>query len=112
MITVVALEGYRICGFAMLAMERQRMFEPRRGHLLPIGIFPQHQRKGIGRALLEHMEEVARQYGSSEMRLWTAVDNEPALCFFEKTGYQIIGSEDFYYPKGLAALALSKELVP
>ena len=111
-ITVVALERENRCGFAMLAMERQRVFEPRRGHLLAIGVFPQHQRKGIGRALLEHMEEVARQYGSSEMRLWTAVDNEPALCFFEKTGYQIIGSEDFYYPKGLAALALSKELVP
>jgi ribosomal protein S18 acetylase RimI-like enzyme len=111
-ITVVALERESRCGFAMLAMERQRMFEPRRGHLLAIGIFPQHQRKGIGRTLLEHMEEVARQYGSNEMRLWTAVDNEQALSFFEKTGFQIIGSEDFYYPKGQAALALSKELFP
>ena len=110
-ITVVALERERRCGFAMLALEKQRMFEPRRGHLLAIGIYPEYQRKGIGRALLEHMEEVARQYGLTEMRLWTAVDNEQALSFFEKTGFQIIGSKDFYYPNGQAALALSKELV-
>ena len=111
-ITVVATEKQRRYGFAMLIMEKQRMFEPRRGHLLAIGIFPQHQREGIGRALLGHMEEVARQYGSTEMRLWTAIDNEPALSFFEKAGFLIIGSKNFYYPNGQAALALSKELVP
>ena len=111
-ITVVALEKERPCGFAMLVMERQRMFESRRGHLLAIGVLPQHQREGIGRALLEHIEEVTRQYGSTEMRLWTAVDNEQALSFFEKAGYQIIGSKNSYYPNGQDALALSKKLVP
>lgn len=110
-ITVVAAEKGRRWGFAMLALERQRMFGPRRGHLLAIGVFPQHQREGIGGALLEYMAKVARKYGSTEMRLWTAVDNEQALCFFEKAGFHIIGSEDYYYPKGQAALALSKELV-
>ena len=109
-ITVVALEGYRICGFAMLAMERQRMFESRQGHLLAIGVSPQHQGKGFGSALLKHMEEVALKYGSTEMRLWTAVENRQALSFFEKCGFKIIGSDDYYYPKGQAALALSKKL--
>lgn len=111
-ITVVAVEKDSRWGFAMLALERHRMFEPRQGHLLAIGVFPQHQRKGIGGALLEYMAQIARRYGSTEMRLWTAVDNEQALSFFEKAGFQIIGSEDYYYPKGQAALALSKELVP
>lgn len=110
-ITVVAVEEDTRWGFAMLALERQRMFGPRRGHLLAIGVFPQHQRKGIGGALLEYMAQIARNYGSTEMRLWTAVDNEQALSFFEKAGFQIIGSENYYYPKGQAALALSKELV-
>ena len=109
-ITVVTLERKSRLGFAMLAMERQRMFEPRHGHLLAIGVLREHQRQGIGRALLEHMEEVARQYGSTEMRLWTAVDNEQALSFFKRTGFQIIGSREFYYPNGQAALSLSKEL--
>jgi ribosomal-protein-alanine N-acetyltransferase len=111
-ITVIIAAGADPLGFAMVTLDREKWFEPRRGHLLAIGVFPQHQRKGIGRALLEHMEEVARQYGSTEMRLWTAVDNEQALSFFKKTGFHIIGSEDYYYPNGQAALALSKELVP
>ena len=111
-ITVVALERDRLWGFAMLAMERQRMFESRQGHLLAIGVFPQHQRKGMGSALLKHMEEVALKYGSTEMRLWTAAENRQALSFFEKCGFKIIGSDDYYYPKGQAALALSKKLTP
>ena len=111
-ITVIITAGADPLGFAMVTLEREKWLEPRRRHLLAIGVLPKHQRKGIGTALLEHMEEVARQYGSTEMRLWTAVDNEQALSFFKKTGFQIIGSEDYYYPNGQAALALSKELVP
>jgi ribosomal protein S18 acetylase RimI-like enzyme len=44
------------------------------------------------------------------MLLWTAVDNQQALSFFQNAGFHIVGSEDRYYPKGQAALALSKKL--
>jgi [ribosomal protein S18]-alanine N-acetyltransferase len=109
-ITVIIAAGADPLGFAMVTLEREKWFEPRRGHLLAIGVFPEHQRKRIGTALLEHMEEIARKYGVEEMLLWTAVDNQQALSFFQNAGFHIVGSEDRYYPRGQAALALSKKL--
>ena len=108
--TVIITAGADPLGFAMVTLEREKWFEPRRAHLLAIGVFPKLQRKGIGTALLKHMEEIARQYGVKEILLWTAVDNQQALSFFQNVGFQIVGSEDRYYPRGQAALALSKRL--
>lgn len=108
--TVIILTGADPLGFAMVTLEREKWFEPRRAHLLAIGVFPEEQRKGIGTALLNHVEEIAWSYGVEEMLLWTAVDNQQALSFFQNTGYHIVGSKKRYYPKGQAALALAKEL--
>lgn len=109
-ITVIILTGADPLGFAMLTLEREKWFEPKRAHLLAIGVFPEEQRKGIGTALLNHIEEVARSYGVEEMLLWTAVDNQQALSFFQNAGFHIVGSSKRYYPKGQAALALAKKL--
>ena len=110
-ITVIIIAaGADPLGFAIVTLEREKWFEPRRGHLLAIGVFPEHQRKRIGTVLLEHMEEIARKYGVEEMLLWTAVDNQQALSFFQNAGFHIVGSEDCYYPRGQAALVLSKKL--
>ena len=109
-ITVVITAGADPLGFAMVTIERVKWLESRRAHLLAIGVFPKQQRKGIGTALLKHIEEIARKYGVEEMLLWTAVDNQQALSFFQNAGFQTVGSEDHYYPRGQAALALSKKL--
>ena len=109
-ITEVIMEKNNTVGFAMLVLDRQKVFGSRAAHLLAIGISPEHQKRGVGRALLEHMEEVARKYNAVEMNLWTAVDNEPALSFFQKAGFEIKRFESYYYPKGQAALAMSKGL--
>ena len=108
--TVIISAGPEPLGFAMVTLEREKWFEPRQAHLLAIGVFPKQQRKGIGSALLEHTEEIASKYGVEEMLLWTAVDNQQALSFFQNAGFHIVGSEDHYYPRGQAALALAKKL--
>jgi ribosomal-protein-alanine N-acetyltransferase len=109
-LTVIIAAGAEPQGFAMVTLERERWFEPRRAHLLAIGIYPAQQRKGIGSALLAHMEEMARRYGAEEMLLWTAVENRQALSFFENAGFDVVGSKDRYYPRGQSALALAKKL--
>ena len=109
-ITEVIMDENYTLGFAMLVLDRQKLLGARAAHLLAIGILPEHQRRGVGRALLGHMEEVARKYNAVEMNLWTAVDNEPALSFFQKAGFEIKRFESYYYPKGQAALAMSKKL--
>jgi ribosomal protein S18 acetylase RimI-like enzyme len=109
-ITEIIMEKSDTLGFAMLALEGQRVFGFRAAHLLAIGILLKHQRRGVGASLLEHMEGIARKYNAVEMNLWTAVDNEPALSFFQKAGFKIRRFENGYYPKGQAALSLSKRL--
>jgi ribosomal protein S18 acetylase RimI-like enzyme len=109
-ITVVVTDKTDPLGFAMLAIERRG--EPSRGHLLAIGVFPEHQRRGMGSALLGHMEDLARKYDLREVYLWTAKDNLQALSFFQKNGFKIIGSEKDYYPRGQPALAMVKKIDP
>jgi ribosomal protein S18 acetylase RimI-like enzyme len=108
--TVVITAGVDPLGFAMVTLEREKWFELRRAHLLAIGVLPKQQRKGIGTALLEHMEEIARKYGVEEMLLWTADDNQQALSFFQNADFRVVRSEDHYYPRGQAAMALLKKL--
>ena len=109
-ITEVIIEKSDPLGFAMLVLERKKVFGFREAHLLAIGILLEHQRRGVGSALLEHMEEIARKYNAVEMNLWTAVDNESAFSFFQKAGFKIKRFENYYYPKGQAALSMSKRL--
>jgi len=111
-ITEMIREGGEPLGFAMLALARQTPFEARRAHLLAISVSPAHQRKGVGSAMLNHMEALAREYGVVEMHLWTADDNLPAISLFQQASFEITGSEDRYYPKGQRALAMCKRLEP
>ena len=109
-ITEVISKNNNSLGFAMLVLDRKKVFGSRAAHLLAIGILPEHQRRGVGKALLKHMEEVARKYNAVEMNLWTAVDNEAALSFFQQAGFEIKRFESYYYPRGQAALAMTKGL--
>ena len=107
--TEIIMDAANPLGFAMLALEKQKPLGPRSAHLLAIAVSPEHQRRGVGSALIDHMEVIAGKYGISELRLWTAHDNSQALSFFLKAGYKIIGSEGHYYPKGQSAFTLSKK---
>jgi GNAT superfamily N-acetyltransferase len=53
-------------------------------------VLPSHRRRGVGRALLEHVARlaVARDYGRLE---WSALDwNEPALAFYRGLGARVL----------------------
>ena len=46
------------------------------------------QRSGIGSALLEHVESMARDAGASQVRLSVTNDNFPAMRFCQLRGYK------------------------
>jgi GNAT superfamily N-acetyltransferase len=51
-----------------------------------IYVRPEHRRGGIGRAVMEHLAQLALQRGHVRLE-WVALDwNEPALNFYEKLG--------------------------
>lgn len=45
------------------------------------------RRRGVASALLAHVEGLLWKCGTSEVALWAATDNEPALQLYEKRGY-------------------------
>ena len=77
---VCAYDGGRLVGFVKLAWDG--------GHhafVLDTTVHPDHQRKGIGRRLVERVAEIARQSGVE----WLHVDYEPALeGFYARCGFQ------------------------
>jgi GNAT superfamily N-acetyltransferase len=62
-------------------------FECRSGIWLEdVYVRPEHRRGGIGRAVMEHLAQLARQRGHVRLE-WVALDwNEPALSFYEGLG--------------------------
>jgi ribosomal-protein-alanine acetyltransferase len=67
-------------------------------HLLDIGVAPQRQRGGLGRALLAFLENEARQAGMQRMLLEVRPSNTQALAFYGQAGFVEIGRRRGYYP--------------
>ncbi len=52
-------------------------------------VLPQHQRQGIGRAMLDHISTQARALGASAMWMQVNKRNERAIGAYLKAGFQI-----------------------
>lgn len=67
-------------------------------HLLNISIAAGHQGRGLGRALLAHMQDTARQHGAQQMFLEVRPSNTPALRLYESFGFNEMAIRRGYYP--------------
>jgi GNAT superfamily N-acetyltransferase len=48
-------------------------------------------RRGIGRAAVAHVEDLARAWGATRVRLAVVLTNTPALAFWDAVGYRATG---------------------
>ena len=80
------------------------------GHVITIDVIPSARRSGVGSLLLLAAEERLRAAGSRAVGLETAVDNLAALSFYKRHGYSVIRTWPRYYPNGVDALVMNKEL--
>jgi N-acetylglutamate synthase-like GNAT family acetyltransferase len=74
----------RIVGVAALQIEGQEI-----GRLHWVYILPAYQRKGIGTALVTHLEQEAREIGIRRLRLLTVEKANWAASFYKKLGYRL-----------------------
>jgi len=56
--------------------------------ILYVAVDPRYQRRGFGRALLEHAEDLARMRGFRQLDLSVYLDNTRAIGFYEDAGWQ------------------------
>jgi ribosomal-protein-alanine N-acetyltransferase len=66
-------------------------------HILNVAVDPAHQRKGIGRELMWHIEELSLARGLTYLTLEVRVSNEAARALYESLGFEVIHRRKRYY---------------
>ena len=94
-------------GFIVAESNRRQV-----GHIITIDVLAQHRRSGLGSKLLLAAEERLRAMECGSVRLEVAVNNLSALAFYKRHHYDIVGTIPRYYPGGLNAFVLQKDLKP
>lgn len=90
-ITVVAVEGDRVHGFARMgaSLDDDR---PGSSQLYAIYVHPDHWRSGIGRMLLSDARVRLVGGGFAVAHLWSMVGNERAAAFYRADGWEADGA--------------------
>lgn len=82
--------------------------------LLTIAVDPDHRRSGLGRHLLERVEDAAARRGAANIFLEVAADNAAAIALYHGAGYAESGRRRGYYrlsdQPAVDALVLSRRL--
>jgi len=98
-------ESGRISGYAMYAISGGK------ATLVSIAVRSSDRRKGIGGFLLGHV--LRRLEGRVRyMELQVGETNTPAILFYLKQGFRVVGFLPYYYPDGEGALLMKMELQP
>ena len=97
---VVRNDTGRVDGYAGLAVG------PDEAEVQTIGVRPDQQGRGIGRALLQELITAA---DGRRILLEVRTDNEPALALYRSSGFETIGRRRRYYqPSGADAFSMSR----
>jgi ribosomal protein S18 acetylase RimI-like enzyme len=107
-ITIIAVQRGRPVGFAMMGRLFDGLQEENRCELLAIAVDPGAQRQGIGRMLLQKIEEEAERLREPILFLHTAIENLPAQQLFKKDGFRPVALKKLFYPAGQDALMMIK----
>ncbi|XP_015785634.1 N-alpha-acetyltransferase 50-like [Tetranychus urticae] len=84
----------------------------KRVYIMTLGCLPSYRRLGIGALLLEHVLNYAQENGLDSLYLHVQINNENALAFYKKFGFEIIDTKENYYKRiePSAAHVLQKEM--
>jgi ribosomal-protein-alanine N-acetyltransferase len=93
-----------IAGFAIVefSLEAGR----RVGHVVTIDVSPEQRRQGVGSLLMESLLDFCRKTGARLLRLEVAVDNQGAIAFYRRLGFEETGRIPGFYLGRLDALRM------
>jgi len=64
-------------------------YDGHRGWVYYLGVDPEHQKGGLGRAIMERAEELLRAEGCPKIKLQVRTANEGVIAFYERLGYAL-----------------------
>lgn len=103
-VVLLASIGADVIGFAAVRTG------PDTADLLRIGVRRDHQRGGVGSALLGEAARHALRAGCERLLLEVASDNEAALELYARRGFVGIAVRPRYYPAGADAVVMQRYL--
>jgi ribosomal-protein-alanine N-acetyltransferase len=93
-IVVIAECDEAIAGFVIFELSART---PELAYVVTLDVHPDHRRAGLARGLMAEAESRARQTGATQVWLHVFAGNEPAICFYERYGFDRVGlMKDFY----------------
>ncbi len=112
---LVAEGGGKVVGYIMNRIEfgfsNIRGFSlTKKAHVVSVAVLRDHQKKGLGRALMEEGHAAMLARGCKEVFLEVRVGNTSAIQMYNSLGYGTSQRLYSYYRDGEDALLMSKEL--
>lgn len=87
------------------------MIEPdRTGHVVALGVDPDHRRQGLGRDLMNAVEQGFFKNGITTVRLEVRTSNDTAQKLYFNLGYKIVRRMPRYYTSGDDGYLMVKNL--
>ena len=102
----VAVNGDALLGFGIM------IYADDTAHLSLLAVNADARRQGVGTALLQWLEQVARVAGTLRVRLEARHDNAGALAFYRRHAYAQTGTVPGMYLGVADGVRLEKLLVP
>lgn len=103
-VVLTALGRQRLLGFALMR------FREEDAYLNLLAVTPEYQRLGIGRGLVQWLEESARVAGTFLIYLEVRAANGGARAFYQKLGYKDIAIVPRYYCGRETAVRMARDL--
>ncbi|MBX9676606.1 MAG: ribosomal-protein-alanine N-acetyltransferase [Methylotenera sp.] len=88
----VFVTNQKIIGYALLMMVLDE------AHLLNLSVAKDQQKQGLGRYLLEHMLQIAKNHKAANMFLEVRPSNISAIALYENMGFCEMAVRRGYYP--------------
>ena len=72
----------------------------RKLYIMTLGCLAPYRRLGVGKAMLDHVMSVVEQEGNIDaVFLHVQVNNESAISFYKKAGFDIVETKEQYYKR-------------
>ena len=105
---ILAEDDGDLAGFAVA--QESVIHKSRGGHIVTIDVAPAFRRRGVGRLLMEQIEERMKATGAGWLQLEVAVSNSIASEFYGGLGFAAVGRIPNYYHGSIDAIVMEKAL--